>query len=67
MPIITVTIMTTTTMTNINLASQTFGMYQAMWRSRELNTKLDRPVTCAFSKMLYVAETWTLNAGDVMK
>ena len=50
----------------INLASWRMGMLKTSWSSRQLGnkTKTDVLSACIFSRLLYAAETWSLEAAD---
>jgi len=53
----------------INVASQRMRMLKTLWSSSELTvkTELDVMVLCVFSRLLYVAGTWTIEVADSRK
>ena len=53
----------------INLACQRMGMLKTVCTSSELSvkTKIDVLVSCVFSQLLYVAETWDYESSRYQK
>jgi len=53
----------------INVAYQRLGMLKILWSSGELTirTKIDVLVARVFCRLLYAAETWTIQVADSRK